>query len=247
MRKETKKFEPKVGMMSCVGIGGTKYPLSFGNYMVINTGPYICNMWAENLKEWVKNHPDIGHIEVTIFHDECYGWGDRSKIYPFQIGIITDSRIPQSWLAPTLHRLCVTGHGWGTVAIGKAVHEHLGMEFTDYCGCEDEYTSPSFSTSFVPDDGIKTSTCWNCKKTETIQYKKPMTEEEKSIRDENMKNIKIKFYEEPGAAILDNRRVIEGDFYVENLIKNKVGSGNLIVSDEAMEDIKTWYEEEEDV
>lgn len=106
-------FEPKVGMMSLVGIIGGNFPLSFGNYFSLEGGPYIANFWAENLEEWVNQNPDCGKIKVAIVNDKNHS-----------IGVIVDERL-QDWANK---KLCVTGQGWGTVEICKKVEEITGID-----------------------------------------------------------------------------------------------------------------------
>ena len=104
--QECKKLKPKeenvktiiefrVGMTSCVGIHADKYPLSFGNYCSIGglgNEYYCCNMWAENVTEFSRLHPDIKNVEVKIFGNICY---------------VIDNRIPVKWR----NSFCLTGSG----------------------------------------------------------------------------------------------------------------------------------------
>lgn len=112
----TERFPPHVGMESLVGVTEGKFPLSFGNYCSIAGGPYLCNFWSENLREWARRNPEAGDIEVTIVEHN----GNT-------IGFVSDERM-KDWCND---RLCVTGHGWPSVAVMKKVCELLGFDAKD--------------------------------------------------------------------------------------------------------------------
>lgn len=103
---------PRVGSMSLVGINPKDYPVAFGNYCRIATvdGPYLCNMWAENLKEWALRNPEASLIEVTEYSHQ-----GRS------IGVVTDERL-EEWCS---RELCVTGHGWPSEEVKQLVGASL--------------------------------------------------------------------------------------------------------------------------
>jgi hypothetical protein len=150
---EKKMFKPVVGMASLVGVYADDYPLSYGNYFSIVDGSfwglYICNFWAENLKEWVRRNPDVEEIEVTVVSrpDGC------------SIGFISDERLAD-WCNT---RLCITGHGWPSAGVAKKVHELLGIEAIDqYCGCENEEQFPSMTHSRDPSTDTYAITCHHC-------------------------------------------------------------------------------------
>lgn len=125
---------PRVGMMSLVGIGPSDYPIKFGNYCSIWDGPYLVNMWAENLKEWARRNPDSGPIEITE-----YTHGERS------LGVVTDERL-KDWCNV---KPCVTGYGWPSVAVLRLLGEVMGFPVVnEFCGCERETESPRISESW---------------------------------------------------------------------------------------------------
>lgn len=126
---EKKMFKPAVGMSSCVGIMGCNYPLSFGNYCGISGGPYLVNIWAENLSEWARRNPDVAEIEVTVVA-HC----GKS------IGFVSDERL-QDWCNK---ELCITGIGWATALMCRTVCSMLGASPDDWlCGCERDDQGPS--------------------------------------------------------------------------------------------------------
>ena len=89
MKKDNVRFA--VTFTSLVGIGGDTYPLSFGNYCGMGDY-YCCNMWAENIREYRRLHPEIDKVEVAVFGNVCY---------------VTDERIPLEWR----NSFCLTGSG----------------------------------------------------------------------------------------------------------------------------------------
>ena len=103
-------YPPIVGMSSCVAFLCCDYPMTRGNYCSIEDGPYLVNLWAENLQEWARRNPDAGKIEVTVISDE----GNR-------IGLVTDSRL-REWCHS---RLRVTGHDWPSEAAKQKTYELL--------------------------------------------------------------------------------------------------------------------------
>ncbi len=155
MITQTRKYyAPEVGMESLVGIIGimsTDFPLSFGNYMSILDGPYIVNMWSENLREWSKRNPGFGVIEVTRLSDgKC------------TLGFITDKNIPDNWKND---KLCVTGHGWGSRELCEAALKFAGLEVgNEICGCEEPTQPPSISSSFSFGNPTISYSCSYCKK-----------------------------------------------------------------------------------
>lgn len=142
-------FAPVAGMMSLVGIAGKDYPLEFGNYCSIAGGPYLCNMWAENLKEWARRNPDSGPIEITIVSH-----GDR------KIGYVSDGRL-KDWCNS---EPCVTGHGWPSVDAMREVCKRLGFDTADRaCGCEQGHEQASIYRKYLK-GGAPTTTCMRCKR-----------------------------------------------------------------------------------
>lgn len=143
-----KRYSPIVGMTSLVGVHRTDYPLSFGNYMSLHNGPYIVNMWAENLTEWARQNP-VADIEVTELSDGKH-----------VLGFISDDRL-SDWLN---EKLCVTGHGWGSRELCEAALEFAGIELTNQvCGCEKPEESPSMYIS-MKYGGPKIYICMRCKR-----------------------------------------------------------------------------------
>lgn len=127
---------PRVGSHSLVGIYDTDYPIKFGNYCSIAEGPYLCNMWAENLEEWARRNPTSGPIEITE-----YNHAGRS------LGLVTDERL-RDWCNP---RPCVTGHGWPSVAVMRLVCAAMGASTDNRsCGCEKDDERPSISEIWMP-------------------------------------------------------------------------------------------------
>lgn len=125
---------PRVGMSSMVGIHTKNYPIEFGNYCSIHEGPYLCNMWAENLKEWARRNPDAGPIEVTE-----YVHAYRS------LGMVTDSRL-KDWCSA---EPCITGHGWPSVAVMRLICGVMGVSTVNrMCGCEKSDESPQISETW---------------------------------------------------------------------------------------------------
>lgn len=146
-------LKPEIGFESCVGIWDTKFPILFGNYCSINDGSFygirLCNMWSENLREWAKRNPDITEIEITVV--EHVGKS---------IGFVSDVRL-KDWCNS---KPCVTGHGWGTVAIMKTVQSILNFDTTNMiCGCEKDEEGPSMSWMGTLQDG-GTYLCRRCKR-----------------------------------------------------------------------------------
>ncbi len=147
-------WPPVVDMTSLVGIGDRNYPIGFGNYCSIAGGPYLCNLWAENLKEWARRNPDSGPIEVTEFSH-----AGRS------IGLVTDERL-KAWCHPDP---CVTGIGWPSVGVMRVVCEAMGASTVDRaCGCERDDESPQVGESWRQVAGSPrrdhTFTCHRCKR-----------------------------------------------------------------------------------
>ena len=108
----------------------------------------MCNMWAENLKEWALRNQDGGLIEVTEYRHA----GRR-------VGLVTDGRL-KAWCN---HKPCVTGHGWPSVAVMRRVCAHMGVSVDDrFCGCEKAHESPHISESWSADS--HTYLCYRCKR-----------------------------------------------------------------------------------
>lgn len=142
------KFPPYIGMMSCVGIGIRRpqdFPLAWGNYCSISGGPYLCNMWAENLGEWAQRNPDVKEIEITIV-------SHAGK----SIGFVSDPRL-KDWFNK---RFCVTGNGWPSVAVMRKVAELLDLPPDWACGCERDDMAPSCWERFDKYSCVRT--CYYC-------------------------------------------------------------------------------------
>lgn len=143
---EVEQYLPVVGMESLVGVLGKDYPLSFGNYCSISNGPYLVNMWSENLREWARRNPDE-KIEVTVVSH-----GNS------RVGIVTDKRL-SDWCHD---RMCVTGHGWPSVAALRKAGEIMGLPITDrFCGCEKDEEAPKLSQMWSQGKGSQIR-CWLC-------------------------------------------------------------------------------------
>jgi hypothetical protein len=141
-----KQYPPQVGMMSLVAFQIDEYPSYSGNYCSIFHGPYLCNMWAENLQEWARRNPGETIEVTTLTHNE------RS------IGVVTDERL-KDWC----NRLCVTGMGWPSVAIIQKVSEMTGISVeNEYCGCESDDGRPSIIQMFQFDTPGTEYRCRNC-------------------------------------------------------------------------------------
>ena len=130
VQEQAKLFLPVVGMTSLVWIGDTDYPLKHGNYCSVAGGPYLVNMWADNLQEWAARNPGSGPIEITVFEH-----GGRC------IGMVTDNRLAE-WCNS---RPCITGHGWPSVAVMRLVCDRMGVPHSVTCGCEGEDGQPRIS------------------------------------------------------------------------------------------------------
>lgn len=143
------KLPPEVGLTSLVGLSSKRnYPLTFGNYCSINGGPYLANMWAENLEEWARRNPSVYEIEITVI-----------KHNGKSLGFVSDQRL-QEW---TNKKLCVTGNGWGTVGIHNKIHELLGVEsINNVCGCENLEESPQIAVMNNLNNGLVTKTQHHC-------------------------------------------------------------------------------------
>ena len=111
---EIKHFKPKVFSSSCVGFTFKEFPMKSGNYCTITGGPYLVNLWAENLTEWSNRNPDVKTIEVTVFSSK----GGRS------IGLVTDKRLKE-W---TNLKPCVTGSGWPSEEIKDEISKIMNLD-----------------------------------------------------------------------------------------------------------------------
>jgi hypothetical protein len=147
IEKQVKKYKCKYGYTSLVGVH-SEVPVYFGNYCNVSGGPYLINMWAENL-EALPSHLGIDEVEITELKD-----GKHS------IGIVTDDRVPNEWL---YEKLCITGHGWGTRRLCEAACEITGQDSSRFiCGCERPEESPKYSTMMNFVDRIKKHHCYRC-------------------------------------------------------------------------------------
>jgi len=114
-KAELKYFEPIVGMESCVGVSDGPYPMDYGNYCSLVDGPYLCNMWSENLREWSKRYLAEEHahpmLQVLVFESLLVEMPKQDGLpvaLSKTIGFVADDRCVE-WTNP---HLCVTGHGW---------------------------------------------------------------------------------------------------------------------------------------
>lgn len=229
--KEVKHVKPVVGMMSCVGIMGKDFPLSFGNYFSFSSdneddwyGLYCCNMWAENLKEFIRLHPEIEDLEVTVFSGECRswdwnknGWAEPYRTHTHEVCVVTDTRVPAEWLN---HKPCVTGCGYGSREICEEIHAWFGLDTTNsVCGCEAPNEPSKISRCTVPKEGTHIYRCHSCKRswTEHFMPVKPLSPEEQK---EIWKNIKV--VAQPGFAMLDNRRVALDKLHISEEAKEEL-------------------------
>lgn len=146
---DIRMYKPQIGGKSLVGTSSKNYPLSFGNYFWLNKGPYIINMWAENLEEWSRQNPDIDQIEVTIL-----GYDDNNCL-----GIITDNRL-SGWLND---KPCITGNGWVSIKVLKIASKIMNFGIkNEMCGCEDLDDYPSISMSWESKNPKNKYTCCKC-------------------------------------------------------------------------------------
>ena len=135
-------------MMSCVGIMSQKRPVSFGNYCSFANGPYVCNMWAENIQSC-----GLDEIECIVFQD-----GEHS------IALVVDERLSEDWLYP---KLCITGQGWGTRRMCERICEVSKRPVgNSLCGCEAPDQGPRISQSSRM-GGPWTHHCHHCGRTWT--------------------------------------------------------------------------------
>ncbi len=150
-------FVPKVSRTSLVGIHSKDYPLSFGNYCWIWEGPYLVNCWAENLEEWARRNKGE-KIWVTVVSHK-----GRS------LGVVTDERM-KGW---TYDKLCITGHGWISMAVLRKIEEMTGADLSkEFCGCEKDDESPDLGGSWSKQEGT-IHRCRRCERT----WRDPVKEE----------------------------------------------------------------------
>ena len=135
VRFEELEFVPSVGMMSCVGIRGTTYPLGHGNYFWFKEeqAGRCVNMWAENLAYLLDNKM-IDTIKVVVCSwketDGRRSWMNRASM-------VMDDRIPEGFVNKTL---CTTGMGTRLpVEAAQMFFEHYGDPHNNL----EEYTDPA--------------------------------------------------------------------------------------------------------
>lgn len=184
-------FPPVVGGSSLVGVFDTNYPISFGNYCWINGGPYLINMWAENLAEWSRRNPDVTEIEVTI-----YSHGKS------RVGLVTDSRLKE-WCNK---EFCVTGHGWPSIEVMDMVESDTGISVGDRCGCEASHESPQISCRYDYPKGevVVSNFCGRCQRQWEV-LRKPLPKVIKSFAP-------VAIREESGITIANTDSIIKAKF-----------------------------------
>jgi len=147
---EEKTLPFVVAFSSCVGIRGTNYPLSYGNYCGIGRGsfdaPYCCNMWAENIQEFKRRNPDMTDVRVKLFG---------------HVAVVIDERIPKEWRSS----FCLNGYGGMKSSDLKALLEYCNQPLEGYlCGCEEDDQRPSVWGKGSLNSKMKTNTCSHCKR-----------------------------------------------------------------------------------
>jgi hypothetical protein len=146
--KTLKTFPARVGQVSCVGCSSTVFPVDFGNYMWISEGPYIVNMWAENLQEAAKVF-NLTTVDVLVFSN-----GDA------ELGVICDKNIPTEWMRTEPY---VCGVSWGSRELCESICEYMKYPVSNViCGCEKLDETPSISRMFNFRDRISRKTCHRC-------------------------------------------------------------------------------------
>lgn len=108
---KVKKIPAEIGCMSLVGVFGEEYPIRFGNYFTFRSGHYCLNMWAENLREWLKINP-VEEIEILEIEDE--------RLFC----LVIDKAIPKDWLNSTV---CWTG----CVTISEGLRHMITKSITE--------------------------------------------------------------------------------------------------------------------
>lgn len=147
---------PRVSMTSLVGIDLSRasYPLSYGNYCAIADGPYLCNIWAENLEEWANRNPEVKTIRI---HE--YRKGSHS------VGMVVDKRL-DGWLNS---EPCVTGNGWPDVTAMRIVCASMGASAKHRaCGCEQPYEKPRIAIQGLH---MQSHRCSGCGRTWDVPQK----------------------------------------------------------------------------
>jgi hypothetical protein len=153
--KTVKSFPTVVGMESCVGCLNTHRPVEFGNYCELYHGPYLVNMWSENVRA-ARDILGLKEIEVTVFSDGKH-----------HLGVVTDKRLPNGYI---YDGLCVTGRGWGSRELCEAIGEFTKVDISNcVCGCEKPDESPLISRFGSFRDGMNNicSRCsrkWKCER-----------------------------------------------------------------------------------
>lgn len=159
-----------IGMQSLVGIMGSDYPKSYGNYFSLWGGPRIVNFWAENLSEANRAFKLNGEVKIRRY----YGGSNEGDW-----AIIIDKRIPKEWYNKGL---CFTGGYPASVEIIKDMYDVLGL---DPEGLE-QYTDPvsyyaKQGHGYNPKTGIVTMSSLVNSKTRTLSQEytiEPMQEME---------------------------------------------------------------------
>ena len=81
---EIQKIVPLIACQSAVGIGDENYPLSFGNYFSFYHASgelYCANMWAENLREWLRRNRAALQLKTAhVICQICGGTGVDEQV-----------------------------------------------------------------------------------------------------------------------------------------------------------------------
>lgn len=115
---ERKSLVAKIGSKSPVGIktrGG--YPLAFGNYCWLFDGPYVVNMWAENIVEARFQFLTNSLIEGFEFKENGGSWF-----------VVDDSRIPEAWYN---NKFCWTGYGTPSAECAEQMYKIHGDPYNE--------------------------------------------------------------------------------------------------------------------
>ena len=116
MKYKDELVKIEIGFTSLIGVWGDR-PVPWGNYFSFVDGPYIVNMWVENLEHAKDKFLTDGLVKIRNYGD---------------IGIIIDDRIPKDYFYNKccFRRSC-------SLEIAENIYEYLGdptnelLQFTD--------------------------------------------------------------------------------------------------------------------